>query len=431
MNPQQETAAQTGELRSRAEARLQSRPPRTYPPRSTVDTQRLIHELQVHQVELEMQNEELRAVRDSLEQGLEKYGDLYDFAPVGYLTLDREGIIQEANLTAASLLAIERFRLLKRPFSQHLTAADQPVFRNLLERVFSSRVRESCDVILRRDGKPLVEVRIEALATDAQHTCRAVLMDVTGRKQAEMDRLIVSKLESTGILAGGIAHDFNNLLAVIVLSLELAQAHIPAEAASAARVAQAMQAAMLARDLTGRLISLAPEAGMPNRQPTALHAIIRESIGAALKGSRLRCAWSLAEDLWPVAVDERQFGLVIENLALNARDAMPDGGTLTVQAVNAVLSAHGHASLAPGDYVRISIADQGPGIAKEVLPMIFDPYFSTKSRGVQKGMGLGLTICHAVIKNHGGAIDVTSQPGVGATVHLHLPACRAASVEQP
>jgi signal transduction histidine kinase len=130
-------------------------------------------------------------------------------------------------------------------------------------------------------------------------------------------------------------------------------------------------------------------------------------------------------------VDERQFGLVIENLALNARDAMPDGGTLTVQAVNAVLSAHGHASLAPGDYVRISIADQGPGIAKEVLPMIFDPYFSTKSRGVQKGMGLGLTICHAVIKNHGGAIDVTSQPGVGATVHLHLPACRAASVEQP
>jgi CheY-like chemotaxis protein len=111
-------------------------------------------------------------------------------------------------------------------------------------------------------------------------------------------------------------------------------------------------------------------------------------------------------------------------MVLNAREAMPQGGVVSVRAENVVLGSHNKPSLPPGDYVRVSIADRGGGIAKEMLPKIFDPYFSTKQRGDQKGMGLGLTICHTVIQKHGGAIDVESELGVGTTFHIHLPASR-------
>ena len=392
-------------------------------PETEADTQRLVHELQVHQIELEMQNEELQQARDEMEAGLEKYSDLYDFAPVGYLTLDREGTIREANLTSASLLGIERSRLVKRRFGLFVSAADLPAFNAFLTKVFESKAREFCEVTLLKEGKPPVEVRIEAAVAASGRECRAVLTDITEHKRAEEDRLILNKLESTGILAGGIAHDFNNLLTVILLNLELAQTLIPPGEELAHRLEEAKKAALTARGLTQQLITFA-KGGAPVRKPTRLSGVIQESVRPALSGSRVRCEFSLAEDLWLAEVDAGQIGQVIRNLVLNAREAMPEGGVVSVRAENVVLGSHENPSLPPGDYVRVSIADQGGGIAKEVLPKIFDPYFSTKQRGDQKGMGLGLTICHTVIQKHGGAIAVESELGVGTTFHLHLPASR-------
>ncbi len=175
--------------------------------------------------------------------------------------------------------------------------------------------------------------------------------------------------------------------------------------------------------MTQQLITFA-KGGAPVRKPTCLSGVIQESVRPALSGSRVRCEFSLAEDLWLAEVDAGQIGQVIRNLVLNAREAMPEGGVISVRAENVVLGSHENPSLPPGDYVRVSIADQGGGIAKEVLPKIFDPYFSTKQRGDQKGMGLGLTICHTVIQKHGGAIAVESELGVGTTFHIHLPASR-------
>jgi CheY-like chemotaxis protein len=123
-------------------------------------------------------------------------------------------------------------------------------------------------------------------------------------------------------------------------------------------------------------------------------------------------------------VDAAQIAQVIRNLVLNAREAMSAGGVISVRAENVVLGPQEHSSLAPGDYVGVSVTDWGSGISKEVLPKIFDPYFSTKQRASQKGMGLGLAICHQVIQKHGGAIAVKSEPGVGTTFSLHLPASR-------
>jgi signal transduction histidine kinase/ActR/RegA family two-component response regulator len=411
------------ELRRRAEERLRAQHPETGQARTDADTQRLVHELQVHQVELEMQNEELQKARDEMEAALEKYSDLYDFAPVGYLTLDREGTIREANLISASLLGIERARLVNRRFGLCLSPTDVPAFNAFLTRVFESQVRQFCEVTLLSEGKPPVAARIEAVIAESGQECRAVLDDITEQKRAEDDRLILNKLESTGILAAGIAHDFNNLLTMILLNLELAQTLIPPGEELAHHLEQAKQAGLMAVDLTRQLASFGA-GGAPVRKPTRLAGLIEASVRLAVSGSVVRCDFSLAEDLWPAEVDAGQIGQVIWNLALNAREAKLAGGAISVRAENVVLGPQENPSLPPGDYVRTSITDWGGGIPKEVLPKIFDPYFSTKQRATQKGMGLGLAICHTIMQKHGGAIAVESEPGVGTTFRLHLPASR-------
>jgi CheY-like chemotaxis protein len=159
----------------------------------------------------------------------------------------------------------------------------------------------------------------------------------------------------------------------------------------------------------------------------ALSGLIEASTRPALSGSNARCEFSLAEDLWVAEVDAGQIGQVIRGMVLNAREAMPEGGVVFVRAENVVLSEQQQPSLPAGEYVRVSIADQGTGMARDVLSKIFDPYFSTKQRGDQRGMGLGLTICHAVVKKHGGAIAVKSEVGVGTTFDIYLPAARKLS----
>jgi len=409
--------ADAAELRRRAEDRFQTRE------RNPQSAQRLVHELKVHQIELEMQNEELREAREAMEALLEKYTDLYDFAPVGYLTLDQQGVICEANLAGASLLGMARSALMNRRFGHFVSSADLPNFDTFLQKAFSSKVRQGCDVTLKAEGRPPLEVELEAIAFESGQACRVAVTEITERKRAEAARLILNKLESTGILAGGLAHDFNNLLTVILLNLELAhRLNLPDEKL-ACYLDDAMEACSSAGSLTAQLVTFA-KGGAPVRKAMLLSGLIQESVQPALSGSNVRCEFSLAEDLWVAEVDAGQIGQVIRGIVLNAREAMPQGGMVLVRAENAVLSAQEQPSLAAGEYVRISIADQGTGIAKDALPKVFDPYFSTKHRGDQKGMGLGLTICHAVVQKHGGAIAVKSEVGVGTTFDIYLPAAR-------
>ncbi|MCM2264587.1 MAG: diguanylate cyclase [Desulfuromonadales bacterium] len=172
-------------LRRQAEERLQAKTDELHPPLTREAMQRLVHELEVHQIELEMQNEELRQTRDEVEKALDKYTDLYDFAPVGYATLDRDGVILATNLTAAGLLDVDRTQLIGRRFAQFVTAAYRPVFADFLGTVFTSRAREVCEVALRnKEDRPVV-VQIEALATSSGQECRLALIDITGRRQVE------------------------------------------------------------------------------------------------------------------------------------------------------------------------------------------------------------------------------------------------------
>jgi two-component system, cell cycle sensor histidine kinase and response regulator CckA len=253
-------------------------------------------------------------------------------------------------------------------------------------------------------------------------------LDVTVRKQAEKDRLVLGKLESTGILAGGIAHDFNNLLAGILMNLEMAQSSDSSPQDVAISLLEAKHAVLAAKVLTQQLITFS-RGGASIRQATDMGAVLKEAVPLALSGSNVRSEISLAADLWRVEVDVGQIGQVIRNLVLNAREAMPGGGVVSLRAENVVLSPGSSPALAPGEYVLIRVTDQGCGIAPEVLPKIFDPYFSTKLRGTQKGMGLGLTICHSVVQKHAGAITVESTQGAGTTFHVFLPASRRLPVQ--
>ena len=174
-----------GTLRRRAEEKLNAREADRGGPRSGDESQRLLHELQVHQIELEMQNAELQRARDEVETALGKYTDLYDFAPVGYLSLDRDGTVRAANLTGASLLGLERSRLLGRRFEQFVAAADRPVFTSFLRWVFESRAKGVCEVALLKAGNGPLSVQIEAVADAAGQECRVAVIDVTERKWIE------------------------------------------------------------------------------------------------------------------------------------------------------------------------------------------------------------------------------------------------------
>jgi PAS domain S-box-containing protein len=252
--------------------------------------------------------------------------------------------------------------------------------------------------------------------------------DLTHRKKMEHELLKVQKLESLGILAGGIAHDFNNLLTAIIGNISLCRLHVhkeendPTGDARAAPLlsrflADAERASFRAQDLTRQLLTFS-KGGAPIKRTVALPLLIRETCGFVLHGASTACQVLLPDQLWEAEVDEGQISQVIQNVLLNATQAMPEGGMITLSAENLSLGPDSGLPLKEGRYVRLSVADRGYGIPPQYLSKIFDPYFTTK----QEGSGLGLATSFSIIKNHGGHITVESELAHGTTFHIYLPA---------
>jgi len=247
-----------------------------------------------------------------------------------------------------------------------------------------------------------------------------VFRDITDQKRMEEELLKARKLESIGVLAGGIAHDFNNLLAVILGNISFAKMFMGPDDKLANRLVEAENACMRGKDLTYQLLAFA-RGGGPVRKATDLAAVVRESATATVTEPKISLSFSFPDDLFPLTVDEKQIRQVIERMVSNAQEAMEEGGTLWVSAENVAIGPTSGLTLRQGDYVRISIRDEGPGIAQEDLQRVFDPYFTKKQMGNEKGTGLGLSICYSVIKDHGGLITVDSQLGEGTLFHIYLP----------
>ncbi len=251
-----------------------------------------------------------------------------------------------------------------------------------------------------------------------------VFRDVTQKQKLDKEIRKIHKLESIGVLAGGIAHDFNNILTAILGNISLAKLSLNPKDKIFNILNDAEMASLRAKDLTGQLLTFS-KGGAPIRKKTIISELIRNTVQLILSGTNIRCNFFFSADLWPANIDEGQIKQVIVNLVTNAREAMPEGGIINISAENIVLDTKNKRLGIPiqdGRYIRILVQDHGVGMSQEYLSVIFDPYFSTKDRGTQKGMGLGLSIAHSIIKKHDGYIYAESEVGVGTTIFIYLPA---------
>ena len=240
------------------------------------------------------------------------------------------------------------------------------------------------------------------------------------RLEAELQRS--ARIESLGFLAGGIAHDFNNLLTVVLGNISLALTESKVVEAAGDVLQDAKLGALRARDLTQKLLTFA-KGGDPFRTAVQLSDLVKETLIFALHGSKVNSNLSAPPDLWNVDADRTQIGQVIQNLAINAIQAMPTGGAIRVALENTVVAEKSVGSLPAGKYVLLTVADTGAGIAPELLSKVFDPYFTTKTLG----SGLGLATAYSIVKKHLGHIEVQSSIGVGTTFRVWLPAAKGQS----
>ncbi len=248
------------------------------------------------------------------------------------------------------------------------------------------------------------------------------MTDVTEIRKMEEELVKVEKLESIGVLAGGIAHDFNNLLTAVLGNISMVRMALDKDDLSNHRLSEAEKACHRARDLTQQLLAFS-KGGAPVKETMRLESVIRDACEFSLSGSACTLKLDVPQATWAIQGDRGQLTQVMTNICINAVQAMSQGGTITISVQNKELQEGDITGLEPGNYVEISIKDQGCGIDQESIGKIFDPFFTTKP----KGSGLGLATAYAVVRNHGGIITVESELGVGTLFRIYLPATR----EQP
>jgi signal transduction histidine kinase/ActR/RegA family two-component response regulator len=244
-----------------------------------------------------------------------------------------------------------------------------------------------------------------------------VFRDVTEEQKMQEDLQKAQKLESIGLLAGGIAHDFNNILTAILGNMSLAKMYAQPGDKVCEVLTEAEKAFWRARDLTQQLLTFS-KGGAPIKKAASIAELLTETTAFVLRGTNVRCEFAIAEDLWPATFDIGQISQVINNLVINAQQAMPHGGVIGIRAKNVHIGPRHALPLKKGRYIRFDVEDQGVGIATEHLPRIFDPYFTTK----QTGSGLGLATSYSIIRKHDGHIEVKSTVGRGSLFSIYLPA---------
>ena len=352
-------------------------------------------------------------------QAQEQRDSIFKLAPDIVCIFGFDGYIKQVNPAASKILGWTEEELLSRPRNNFVHPED-------LQATIESEK-------LLFEGKPITDFENRCLCKDGtyrilswsisakplEQQIYAVARDITDHKNLEEERAKSAKLESIGVLAGGIAHDFNNILGAMLGNISLASSL--AEKLDNKDVsnllAEAETAGLRARELTLQLLTFS-RGGAPVKQPTDIAALIRESTGFVLRGSNVDCHLEIEDNLRAASVDPGQISQMLNNILINADQAMTSGGTINVTAGNLSLAGKHNMPLEDGDYIKISVTDQGEGISPENISLIFDPYFTTK----KTGSGLGLATCYSIVKRHSGHLEVESQSGQGTTFHVFLPA---------
>jgi two-component system cell cycle sensor histidine kinase/response regulator CckA len=374
--------------------------------------------------ELEQSESGLKRAEQALQDSEKRYRRLFESAKDGILILDAyTGKVVDVNPFLMRLLGYSYDALC----GKHIweigvfkdIAASKDAFKALQDNEY---IRYEDLPLETLDGKPIaVEFVSNVYLVDHTKVIQCNIRDITENKRMEEELLQAHKLESLGVLAGGIAHDFNNLMAIVQGYIDLALLDLPPDHASRKRLLTAMRSVDQTKDLTSRLITFS-QGGGPIREICNVAEIVRDAVCRTLKGTDVGVKFDFMENLWSVKVDKLQMKQVFCSLTTNTLEAMPEGGNFTIQAENALIPAGEVPALKEGPYLKLTFTDEGVGIPEAHLSKVFDPYFTTKGMGAQKGMGLGLSVCYSVLKKHDGHITVKSQPGKGSSFVLYLPA---------
>ena len=357
--------------------------------------------------------------QEALQEAEERWRSIADQSPDFILLLDPQGKILYINRTVTGLTREDVVITLA---FGYLSEKDLHQVREIFRQVLHTAEPQTFDVEYK--GNDNINRFIESRVGPVVRAGRVVALivratDVTEQKRLEEEIVKIQKLESLGILAGGIAHDFNNILSSILTNISMIKMYGEHDGEIAKMITDAEKGCFRATSLTQQMLTFA-RGGMPVKKTLSIPGLIRESADFALSGSNSRCEYQIPENLWLMEADEGQIGQAINNLVINADQAMPEGGIITIRTENVTLES-GHAlPLEKGDYVKTSVTDQGTGIPDKHRSRIFDPFFTTK----QKGSGLGLTTCFSIVNRHGGYLGMDSEVGVGTSFHVYLPASK-------
>ena len=355
---------------------------------------------------------ERQQILNALTESRESFHNIVEKSSDGILVVDSDQIVAYANPTASQLLNKPAIELTGSKFDQGEPGPNG-----------------SRELFFERSGeKHVIEIQSTTTSWQAKPADLLMLRDITHRRKMEEEIVRVQKLQSVGVLAGGIAHDFNNILTGVIGNISFARILSDDPEEQAATLQDAESAAMRARALTQQLLTFS-KGGAPVRKVVSIGDQLKNSAGFVLTGSDCTCQFNIPEDLWSVRVDIDQFSQVIENLVINADQAMPRGGTIHVTAENCLLNEVDIQTLplpTVGEFVKITISDQGVGIPDDIIDRIFDPYFTTKGQG----NGLGLATVYSIIHNHDGLVTVESEIGQGTTFIIYLPGLKKEAEEQ-
>ncbi|OIP46241.1 MAG: hypothetical protein AUK28_07240 [Desulfobacterales bacterium CG2_30_60_27] len=368
--------------------------------------------------------EALAAEKERLAVTLRSIGD-------GVITTDTAGRITLLNAVAETLTGWRQDEAVGRPLPEIFHIINEKTGEpgaNPVDKVIATGANVELanhTVLIARDGARRSIADSGAPIRDKAGGSIGVVLvfrDVTEKLRTDQELLKIKKLESVGVLAAGIAHDFNNILAAILGNLDLARTLLAPGQEAAVLIEEAAAASLRARDLTQQLLTFA-RGGAPVRQAASIAAVIKDSTAFVLRGSEVDATFDIPDDLWLVDIDTGQMSQVIQNIIINARQAMPESGKVSITCRNLQEYANNHAG-EPARFVSIAISNPGDPIPEHLLDTIFDPYFTTK----KDGSGLGLAVCHSIIAKHDGRIEVSSVPGRDTTFTIVLPASQKTSV---
>ena len=363
-----------------------------------------------------------RKSETALLESEDRFRDLFENATDILQSVDPEGRILVVNKAWRETLGYSEEEIPSLNIFDIMDPDHTPQCQKNFEQILNDGQEFTCQtVFISKSGQKIsVEGRINCRFVDGKPMAlRSAFRNVTEKLKMEKELRRAQKLESIGILAGGIAHDFNNLLTGILGNILLAQLKAP-EGDLANLLKNTENAAHRAQDLTRQLLTFS-KGGAPVKETTSVIDIINDVVPFTLSGSNTTWSLTTEDNISPVDLDSGQFSQVIENLIINSDQAMPEGGTITIKLSNYSQDEQLSEILTGDKYIKIDIHDQGIGIAKEYLPRIFDPYFTTK----KKGSGLGLATAYSIIRNHKGLLTVDSEPGHGTTMSIYLPSSTA------